>query len=372
MKNKYKVVALVPLEFSVEGSSDSKEAIESVKNIFEACRDDNDCADIVFDGIEESLRHDSIEYKVEAAQPEPEVKANSDIRSVASDICDVFENYLDENGVYIVCDDADEEQDRKANESGAMLYGMEYWHLVEDVEFRVNHINAQYIEGRKKLVGVNEFELVDDNVHVRSLGQKVEELQHRMLVNQIREDMIAHPLNYVDRFAMTDSYETLCTNAKHHYIDCSYDGIKCFLYGKTGYSDAFNNGAWLFTHPDLVAEFNGEPLPEQESNPEFYKTDFWTKLASWIEANMKGTSVERRQRLYNSYISDRPIQHQLTEYGLIAPDGTWYACEFGEHAALAGRIIMRNREAFGLSDHEVLNMAYDWSGKGLDFLYKRS
>lgn len=197
MKNKYKVVALVPLEFSVEGSSDSKEAIESVKNIFEACRDDKDYADIVF------------------------------------------------------------------------------------------------------------------------------------------------------------------------------DGIKCFLYGETGCSDAFNNGAWLFTHPDLVAEFNGEPLPEQESNPEFYKTDFWTKLASWIEANMKGTSVERRQRLYNSYISDRPIQHQLTEYGLIAPDGTWYACEFGEHAALAGRIIMRNRETFGLSDHEVLNMAYDWSGKGLDFLYKR-
>lgn len=58
--------------------------------------------------------------------------------------CDIFENYLDENGVCIVCDDADEEQDRKANESGAMLYGMEYWHLVEDVEFRVNHINAQY------------------------------------------------------------------------------------------------------------------------------------------------------------------------------------------------------------------------------------
>ena len=147
MKNKYKVVALVPLEFSVEGSSDSKEAIESVKNIFEACRDDNDYADIVFEGIEESLRHDSIEYKVEAveaAQPEPEVKANSDIRSVASDICDVFENYLDENGVCIVCDDADEEHDRKANESGAMLYGMEYWHLVEDVEFRVKHINTQY------------------------------------------------------------------------------------------------------------------------------------------------------------------------------------------------------------------------------------
>lgn len=242
--------------------------------------------------------------------------------------------------------------------------------MVGDDDEQKRHICQDIIEGRKKLIGINEFELVDDNARVRPIVQKLEELQRKVLVSRIREDMIAHPLNYIDRFAMTDSYETLCDNAKHHYIDCSYHGIKSFLYGKTGYSDAFNNGAWLFTHPELVAEFNGEPLPEQESTPEFYKTEFWTKLASWIDANMKGKSVERRQHLYNTYISDKPIQHQLTEYGLIAPDGTWYACEFGEHAALAGRIIMRNREAFGLSDHEVLNMAYDWSGKGLDFLYK--
>lgn len=42
------------------------------------------------------------------------------------------------------------------------------------------HVCQDIIEGRKKLVGVNEFELVDDNVHVRSLGQKVEELQHKI------------------------------------------------------------------------------------------------------------------------------------------------------------------------------------------------
>lgn len=144
MKSKYKVTAMVPMMFSVAGNFDSEEAIKTIKEVFEMCRDDSDYADIVFDGIEESLRHDSIEYKVEAVQHEPEVKVNSDIRSVAFDICDVFENYLDENGICIVCDDADEERERKDNESGAMLYGMEYWHLVEDVEFRVNHINAQY------------------------------------------------------------------------------------------------------------------------------------------------------------------------------------------------------------------------------------
>ena len=55
------------------------------------------------------------------------------------------------------------------------------------------HVCQDIIEGRKKLVGVNEFELVDDNVHVRSLGQKVEELQHKMLVNQISHiKSIAH------------------------------------------------------------------------------------------------------------------------------------------------------------------------------------
>ena len=144
MKTKYKVTAMVPMEFSVAGNFDAKEAIKTVKDIFEECRDVSDFADIVFDGIEESLRHDSIEYKVEAVKSEPEVKANSDIRSVASDICDVFENYLDENGVCIVCDDANEEQDRKANESGAMLYGMEYWHLVEDIECRLSP-NIQYL-----------------------------------------------------------------------------------------------------------------------------------------------------------------------------------------------------------------------------------
>lgn len=33
--------------------------------------------------------------------------------------------------------------------------------------------------------------------------------------------------------------------------------------------------------------------------------------------------------------------------------------------------IIINGKRVGCSDHEVLNMAYDWSGKGLDFLYKR-
>ena len=169
MKSNYKVTAMVPMMFSVAGNFDSEEAIKTIKEVFEMCRDNSDYADIVYDGIEESLRHDSIEYKVEAVQHEPEVKANSDIRSVASDICDIFENYLNENGVCIVCNDADEEQDRKANESGAMLYGMEYWHLVEDVEFWLSHMSTQ----GKPVVTSKILKAFDELLVSKNLGNSV-------------------------------------------------------------------------------------------------------------------------------------------------------------------------------------------------------
>lgn len=97
------------------------------------------------------------------------MKANSDIRSVASDICDIFENYLDENGICIVCDDADEERERKDNESGAMLYGMEYWHLVEDAEFWLSHMSAQ----GKPVITSKILKAFDELLVSKNLGNSV-------------------------------------------------------------------------------------------------------------------------------------------------------------------------------------------------------
>lgn len=95
MKSKYKVTAMVPMMFSVAGNFDSEEAIKTIKEVFEMCRDNSDYADIVFDGIEETLRSGNIKYQVETVtQPQPELEADSDIRFLASDICDIFENSL--------------------------------------------------------------------------------------------------------------------------------------------------------------------------------------------------------------------------------------------------------------------------------------
>lgn len=59
---------------------------------------------------------------------------NTNIRWLAAYTADIFDDYLAEIKLPIVCSDASEEEDRHSNENSAMLYGMEYWNLVEDIE----------------------------------------------------------------------------------------------------------------------------------------------------------------------------------------------------------------------------------------------
>lgn len=59
---------------------------------------------------------------------------NTNIRWLAAYTADIFDDYLGEIKLPIVCSDASEEEDRHSNENSAMLYGMEYWNLVEDIE----------------------------------------------------------------------------------------------------------------------------------------------------------------------------------------------------------------------------------------------
>ena len=59
---------------------------------------------------------------------------NTNIRWLAAYTADIFDDYLAEIKLPIVCSDASEEEDRHSNENSAMLYGIEYWNLVEDIE----------------------------------------------------------------------------------------------------------------------------------------------------------------------------------------------------------------------------------------------
>ena len=58
--------------------------------------------------------------------------------TLAADIVDVFDNFLASKNIEIPCDDPEEEVERHNDDNCACLYGMEYWNLVDQVEFMLN------------------------------------------------------------------------------------------------------------------------------------------------------------------------------------------------------------------------------------------
>ncbi len=56
---------------------------------------------------------------------------------LAASIVEIFEDLLAEKGIEIPCNDGEEEAVRHANGNDAKLYGIEYWHLVDEVESRL-------------------------------------------------------------------------------------------------------------------------------------------------------------------------------------------------------------------------------------------
>lgn len=53
---------------------------------------------------------------------------------LATDIVGLFENFLESKNIRVPCDDPEEETDRYKYGNDAYLYGMEYWHLVDEIE----------------------------------------------------------------------------------------------------------------------------------------------------------------------------------------------------------------------------------------------
>lgn len=55
-------------------------------------------------------------------------------RELAARIVDLFDDLLDQKGIEVPCEDADEQIERHEGDNEACLYGMEYWTLVDKIE----------------------------------------------------------------------------------------------------------------------------------------------------------------------------------------------------------------------------------------------
>ena len=58
--------------------------------------------------------------------------------NLATDIVDVFDNFLASKNIEIPCADPEEEAERHDDGNCAYLYGMEYWNLVAQIEFMLD------------------------------------------------------------------------------------------------------------------------------------------------------------------------------------------------------------------------------------------
>lgn len=236
-------------------------------------------------------------------------------------------------------------------------------------------IVIEILEGRSKLVGLNTFQLIDDGENVRKLSEKIKENDKKNLIHEILVDMERNPISYVDKYAARkelDDYENYLKVTKDKK---SIDSVVRWLYSnynswKNSYSlnkeqldmeFGLRRGAYLM-NAHLVYDLFGKPLSDVN------ECEKYNKLFQYLEHSKLSDEIFFRQNLYLAYLRkqqsgspknasikfEREVcyipEHDefVSPYGLIDPDGNYYSCGFGGHAAKAYAIIKKYPEKFGM------------------------
>ena len=108
------------------------------------------------------------------------------------------------------------------------------------------------LEGRKKFVGTNEFDYVDDNEKIRPLTLYLKDQEQKNIENQIVRIIQLYPYNYIDQYACSTS---------RYWIDRHQDSLRniegCYeqLTSERGNpEDELENGCTWFENTDNTAK----------------------------------------------------------------------------------------------------------------------
>lgn len=271
-------------------------------------------------------------------------------------------------------------------------------------------IAQDILEGKKKLIGINCFELVDDNENIRPITNKIKQLQDKLQLKCIKEHMESNPLLYVDPFSTVKSLKAA---REYKQISTYEDAYRYFCFSEfdfdysneyAAYQSETMCGLWLLHEPELVLKVNGKPI-------DYYDNSFWDRLYEYIK-DRKGSFLERNQRYLGSLrinenrraenvrrekeaeklgkealvSQERSIQTKITEEnkhenfidslsydeyaaylrenepmeigydvkpdiifnfeGLIDPKGNFYSCDFGGHNLKAYNLLLTYWDQF--------------------------
>lgn len=229
------------------------------------------------------------------------------------------------------------------------------------------------IEGRKKFVGIDECQIVDDGKNVRTIDEELKNHTRYNAIAAIKTDIACNPFKYLDPFSVNCSYSELAEKIKSGEIENTISDIEDYLlnYHEVKEDDVLDCGMWLWQRPEFITDIcDASKIPEGNSPLVAYKDGFWRYI--YVALKKKGThepSVLRRQNRYLVFIGEKPKTLFNSEFGLISPKGEWFDCGFAEHNSTAAKIIHSTKDHFGLTKEQAFR--YYGSDRCLDFLFDR-
>jgi len=237
----------------------------------------------------------------------------------------------------------------------------------DDKELKQNIVQS-IIEGRKKFIGINNFQLVDDGENIRPLYLKIDQLTRQVAIECIREDIRVCGIKYVDPYCTVKSIRT----AREKDV---YTAEKCIVWFQYSDKKQINGklldeyanklpaaltptaaGLWLFEEPELIYEAT------EHGQIRVGEADFWkniyemTKDRKGFEARSNfycaKTQVGEQEVNTFSNINDHLETDKMPECdnslpcwsGLISPDGDFYPANFGNHESIAWHILHNGNE----------------------------
>lgn len=276
------------------------------------------------------------------------------------------------------------------------------------------------LEGRKKLVGVNTFTLVDDNERIRPLINKLKEDERQNIIMRIRVDMTGNFRKYVDIYATIKSshIDALSRNGMpntfqecREYFTMDKNHVtgelqEIDIQGTALIDTPTMGGLWLIHFPELVYDAcHGDMNVIGKS--EFWENiytltkdnlDFDDRNERYLFSRRQPDTEERMRNLIKAYeeentqsetsepefLSPEWMKYQyqqtreityLTEpdniehwEGLIAPNGDFYSVEFGGHNQKAYFILIMHADLFQQTPEYFINHPNIRADNALDTL----
>lgn len=288
------------------------------------------------------------------------------------------------------------------------------------------------LRGKKVIRGINEGELVDDDKY--SVYQEYLKREERKRIRlAIHNDMLINPLNYVDPFATKYSYwgfEKVQAPKHNNGVEACVtiqDVLEFFEYHKDYLTLSVNDlsnrylrgGCYGLENMDyffdnhiidgpvtskiefwdslyvffekLLAEDNW--LPKEHRNEIIMRQEShraWRRaqqrrsplsiderveevLAQHEKEQLEGTKIETDYIDGSEHLSGIKYvpSEKFTEYGIISPDGDFYACDFAAHKIAAYMIAVQKGYMKAEEDADSVNDDLDNYGTAKELLFNK-